>query len=84
MTTVFKSRKWPGRKDSQSDGLTTTVYSGADLNEHDDREQAHAAGEHEPLRVYKRRFFGLTQLVLLNIVVSWDVSNSSSPYGLHL
>ncbi|KAK4994527.1 hypothetical protein LTR66_005461 [Elasticomyces elasticus] len=23
-------------------------------------------------RVYKRRFFGLTQLVLLNIVVSWD------------
>lgn len=25
-------------------------------------------------RVYKRRWFGLTQLVLLNIVVSWDVS----------
>ena len=24
-------------------------------------------------RVYKRRFFGLCQLVLLNIVVSWDV-----------
>lgn len=24
-------------------------------------------------RVYKRRWFGLTQLVLLNIVVSWDV-----------
>jgi len=24
-------------------------------------------------RVYKRRFFGLFQLVLLNIVVSWDV-----------
>ncbi|QDS75099.1 hypothetical protein FKW77_007113 [Venturia effusa] len=26
----------------------------------------------EPLRLYKRRFFGLFQLVLLNIVVSWD------------
>lgn len=25
-------------------------------------------------RVYKRRWFGLFQLVLLNIVVSWDVS----------
>jgi hypothetical protein len=25
-------------------------------------------------RVYKRRWFGLLQLVLLNIVVSWDVS----------
>lgn len=24
-------------------------------------------------RVYKRRFFGLFQLVLLNIIVSWDV-----------
>lgn len=24
-------------------------------------------------RVYKRRFFGLCQLVLLNIVISWDV-----------
>jgi len=28
-------------------------------------------------RVYKRRFFGLAQLVLLNIVVSWDVSRSA-------
>jgi hypothetical protein len=25
-------------------------------------------------KVYKRRFFGLFQLVLLNIVISWDVS----------
>lgn len=30
--------------------------------------------EHVIYRVYKRRFFGLTQLVLLNIIVSWDVS----------
>jgi hypothetical protein len=27
-------------------------------------------------KVYKRRWFGLAQLVLLNIVVSWDVSTS--------
>jgi len=29
---------------------------------------------HEHFKVYKRRWFGLGQLVLLNIVVSWDVS----------
>lgn len=27
-------------------------------------------------KVYKRRYFGLLQLVLLNVVVSWDVSSS--------
>lgn len=27
-------------------------------------------------RVYKRRWFGLVQLVLLNIIVSWDVSDT--------
>ena len=26
-------------------------------------------------KVYKRRWFGLAQLILLNIIVSWDVSN---------
>jgi hypothetical protein len=36
--------------------------------------QQDAAQPHEPLRLYKRRFFGLFQLVLLNIIVSWDVS----------
>lgn len=29
---------------------------------------------HEHYKVYKRRWFGLAQLVLLNVVVSWDVS----------
>ena len=28
---------------------------------------------HAHFRVYKRRWFGLAQLVLLNVVVSWDV-----------
>lgn len=32
-----------------------------------------AAGPAPVYRVYKRRFFGLFQLVLLNIIVSWDV-----------
>lgn len=31
------------------------------------------AGEY---KVYKRRWFGLVQLTLLNIIVSWDVSRS--------
>jgi hypothetical protein len=30
-------------------------------------------------KVYKRRWFGLFQLALLNIIVSWDVSNCSCP-----
>lgn len=31
-------------------------------------------------KVYKRRFWGLAQLVLLNIVVSWDVRHRSIAY----
>lgn len=31
-------------------------------------------GGHTAYRVYPIRWFGLTQLILLNIVVSWDVS----------
>lgn len=30
-------------------------------------------------QVYKIRWFGLTQLILLNIIVSWDVRSQSSP-----
>ena len=33
---------------------------------------------HAHYKVYKRRWFGLAQLVLLNVVVSWDVSNDVS------
>jgi FLVCR family MFS transporter 7 len=32
---------------------------------------------HAHFKVYKRRWFGLGQLVLLNIVVSWDVSTTT-------
>lgn len=31
---------------------------------------------HAHYKVYKRRWFGLAQLVLLNIVASWDVSDA--------
>jgi hypothetical protein len=34
-------------------------------------------------KVYKRRWFGLLQLVLLNVVVSWDVSSPSAFGGAH-
>ncbi|EMC98216.1 hypothetical protein BAUCODRAFT_67456 [Baudoinia panamericana UAMH 10762] len=35
----------------------------------------------QPYRVYRRRFIGLTQLVLLNIVVSWDWLTFASVSG---
>ena len=37
-------------------------------------EVALASGQNVVYRVYKIRWFGLTQLILLNIIVSWDVS----------
>jgi hypothetical protein len=40
-------------------------------------QSSHAAPNDEAREVYKvyrRRWFGLVQLVLLNIIVSWDVS----------
>ncbi|BDD58394.1 hypothetical protein MAP00_003676 [Monascus purpureus] len=35
-------------------------------------EEMHTAASQTGYRVYKRRFWGLAQLVLLNIIVSWD------------
>ncbi len=52
---------------------TGAVPPGADPN----APTAGAAGAVE-YRVYKRRWFGLVQLALLNIIVSWDVSNDDS------
>lgn len=43
--------------------------------------EANGGGPTVQYRVYKRRWFGLVQLILLNIVVSWDVSQEP-PYGL--
>jgi FLVCR family MFS transporter 7 len=36
---------------------------------------------HTHFKVYKRRWFGLAQLCLLNIVVSWDVSSILTQLG---
>jgi len=36
--------------------------------------EAHVSNATRRYRVYKRRWFGLFQLTLLNIIVSWDVS----------
>ena len=43
--------------------------------------EGHEHGQAPVYRVYKRRWFGLMQLVLMNIIVSWDVSQSF-PYAL--
>lgn len=44
-----------------------------------DDERGGMRGDAGPVvyKVYKRRWFGLAQLVLLNVVVSWDVSSLS-------
>ena len=51
------------------------VTSSRDVN---DPEGAESVGEGDAnstrYKVYKRRWFGLLQLTLLNIIVSWDVS----------
>lgn len=39
-----------------------------------DADNANEDGTYQFYRVYKRRWFGLVQLTLLNIIVSWDVS----------
>lgn len=37
-----------------------------------------SAAEMVEYKVYRRRWFGLVQLTLLNVIVSWDVSLSTS------
>ena len=39
-----------------------------------DEERQLSSDQPVEYRVYKRRWFGLIQLVLLNIIISWDVS----------
>lgn len=62
--------------DEQSNGDA----SGSRLRVPGEEEIASAInGGHTEYRVYKIRWFGLTQLILLNIVVSWDVSTTQFP-----
>lgn len=60
------------RKAGPRVNLNAHVGPAAQSNEanvaEDDRDNDYV----QPYRTYKRRFFGLAQLVLLNIIVSWD------------
>ena len=58
--------------DSQSNGEASASRPSAAGEE----EFAPINGRRTEYRVYKIRWFGLTQLILLNIVVSWDVSTT--------
>lgn len=65
------------RGDGETNGLEN-VTSNEELLRGEDGENAGGeAGGEVVWRVYKRRWFGLVQLVLLNVVVSWDVSSFS-------
>lgn len=52
-------------------------HFGVDALVHEGRPRADGSGV--TYKVYKRRWFGLVQLTLLNIIVSWDVSTLFSP-----
>jgi len=52
---------------------------GDTLPGHGARESAEGGAEVHEYKVYKRRWFGLVQLTLLNIIVSWDVSYMLGP-----
>ncbi|KAI4253402.1 MAG: hypothetical protein LQ352_003721, partial [Teloschistes flavicans] len=77
--------KDPVIENTQTRHTTTTSERGLSSSSSSD------AVPHDPApttvyRVYKRRWFGLLQLVLMNIIVSWDVSTpvpSPSPSPLH-
>lgn len=64
-------------KDSESSDTTASRPTTANQGHHfDGAPQDHGEEHATPVyRVYKRRWFGLMQLVLMNIIVSWDVSS---------
>lgn len=53
--------------------VATTQHQHQHHNAHAHATEGLRDGSSPHFRVYKRRWFGLLQLVLLNIVVSWDV-----------
>ena len=68
--------QWEERyTDAQSNGQSSGSQAGGAGEE----EAAPIVGERTEYRVYKIRWFGLAQLILLNIVVSWDVGAIASP-----
>jgi FLVCR family MFS transporter 7 len=97
MQHISPTQHIPGSKSDPNEsrhahGTVTEVSGPADQ---DAQRHLHSSGQPDAdeqhdartgYRVYKRRFFGLAQLVLLNIIVSWDwltfsaVSTTSSEY----
>ena len=68
----WRRKGWFGKMNSSAEGEA--------LENMGSRDGLLEGGEGEVVwKVYKRRWFGLLQLVLLNVVVSWDVS---SPFAL--
>jgi FLVCR family MFS transporter 7 len=80
---AIASARRPGATDP---GLGTTAYvvgGAAAAAARDDEAAAGATTDQQQqpqYRTYKRRWFGLLQLTLLNIIVSWDVSATNRPY----
>ena len=74
------------RSDDELLGAEEQSYSfGASASNHGNDGASTVAPTIE-YKVYRRRYFGLFQLALLNIIVSWDVSNIFNffPAGYHL
>lgn len=65
---------------SRSEGRYTDERSPADIPGTSSSQLPfmEVTGDQTVYKLYKRRWFGLIQLVLLNIVVSWDVSLHSN------
>jgi hypothetical protein len=70
----WKRRGWFGRMNASAEGEA--------LENMGSRDGLLEGGAGEVVwKVYKRRWFGLLQLVLLNVVVSWDVSSPFASGG---
>lgn len=68
------ARFWPTKKVDSND------FS---LSERNETSTTIQDGQQQPVyRTYKRRWFGLLQLTLMNIVVSWDVRIKSLEYSI--
>ena len=66
-----------GKNTASPDGMASPATAVGQELDLDGAPRYHEEGQTPPPvdRVYKRRWFGLMQLVLMNIIVSWDVSD---------
>jgi hypothetical protein len=58
----------------ESSSTTVQGHSDGSVAEHNHL----MSGRTQRFKVYKRRWFGLLQLTLMNIIVSWDVSTTET------